>query len=188
MVVFLREIPGKFQGNLGWWNSIPFGYRYMGIWYIYLHENHQKSTIHVGKYTVRSMDPMGLTSHYKDPLGNQSVYGMSSWKRVFEPSPGWAEVWRTMGAETWISETCRADQSRQYFHPFLDPNGGALVREMGPRLFPEKSWWNINYAIWPEYFMGPLQIVGDLDLYLVTGLPPPLKQRFFPPISIIRNP
>ena len=26
--------------------------------YIYLHENRKKSTIHVGKYTVRPMDPM----------------------------------------------------------------------------------------------------------------------------------
>ena len=27
--------------------------------YVYLHENHKKSTIHVGKYT-NPMDPMGL--------------------------------------------------------------------------------------------------------------------------------
>ena len=28
------------------------------VWYIYLHENHKQSTIHVGKYT-RTMDPIG---------------------------------------------------------------------------------------------------------------------------------
>ena len=34
------------------------------VWYIYLHLPH-KSTIHVGKYTVRPMDGMGkVTKHF----------------------------------------------------------------------------------------------------------------------------
>ena len=52
-----------------------------------------------------------------------------------------------------------------------------IIPEGGKSRLGRKIWVKY-YSNWPEYFMGPLQIVGYLDLYLVTGLPPLLNNGF----------